>query len=51
MEQVQMEYLKIDIWAVNEFKFLNEEAEVFTSKQSQNLVDVRNPSYFKQKKH
>ena len=32
MEQVQMEYLKIDIWPVNEFRFLNEEAEAFTSK-------------------
>ena len=29
MEQVQMEYRKINIWKVNDFNFLNEE---FTSR-------------------
>ena len=29
------------IWKVNEFDFLNEEVEEFTSRWSQNLVNVR----------
>ena len=41
MEQVQMEYLEMDIWKINEFIFLNEEVEEFTSRWSQNLVNVR----------
>ena len=49
MEQVQMEYREMDIWKVNEFNFLNEEVEEFTSKWSQNLVNVKCPSYVKQK--
>ena len=49
MEQIQMEYRKTDIWKVNEFNFLNEEVEEFTSRWSQNLVNVRSPSYLKQK--
>ena len=32
MEQLQMEYWKMDIWNVNEFKFLNEKVEEFTSR-------------------
>ena len=49
MEQVQMEYREANIWKVNEFTFLNEEVEEFTSRWSQNLVNVRSPSYLKQK--
>ena len=49
MEQVQIGYRKRVIWKVNEFNFLNEEVEEFTSRWSQNLVNVRNPSYLKQK--
>ena len=49
LEQVQMEYREMDIWKVNEFNFLNEEVEDFTSRWSQNLVNVRSPSYLKQK--
>ena len=43
-----MEYWEIDIWKFNEFNFLNEEVEEFISKWSQNLVNVRSPSYLKQ---
>ena len=39
----------MDIWEVNEFDFLNEEVEEFTSRWSQNLVIVRSPNYLKQK--
>ena len=49
MEQVQMEYWEMDIWKVNEFKFLNEQVEKFTSRWCQNLVNVWSPSYLKQK--
>ena len=38
----------MDIEKVNEFNFLNEEVEEFTSRLSQNLANVRSPSYFKQ---
>ena len=44
-----MEYWEMDIGKVNEFSFLNEEVEEFTSRWNQNLVNVRNPSYLKQK--
>ena len=44
-----MEYRKTDIWKVNEFNFLNEEVEEFTSRWSQNLVNVSCPSYLKEK--
>ena len=37
------------IWKVNEFDFLNEEVEEFTSRWSQNLVNVSCPSYLKEK--
>ena len=40
-----MEYWEMDIEKVNEFNFLNEEVEEFTSKWSQNFVNVRSPSY------
>ena len=43
MEQV------LDFEKVSEFNFLNEEVEKFTSRWSQRLADVRNPSHFKQK--
>ena len=49
MEQVQMDYRQMDIQKVNEINFLNEEVEEFTSRWSQNLVNVRSPSYLKQK--
>ena len=39
----------MDIWQVNEFNFLNEEVEELTGRWSQNLVNVRSPSYLKQK--
>ena len=39
----------MSIWKVNEFNFLNEEVEKFTIRWSQNLVNVRSPSYLKQK--
>ena len=47
MEQVQMEYWEIDIEKVNEFNFLNEEVEEFTSMRSQSLVNVKSASYLK----
>ena len=49
MEQVKMEYRKMDIWKFNEYNFLNEEVEEFTSRWSQNLVNVRSCSYLKEK--
>ena len=49
MGQVQMKYRKMDIWKVNDFNFINEEVEEFTSRSSENLVNVRSPSYLKQK--
>ena len=39
----------MDIWKVNEFNFLNEEIEEFTSRWSQNLFNVRSPGYLKKK--
>ena len=39
----------MDIWKVNEFNFLNEEIEEFTSRWSQTLVNVRSHSYLKQR--
>ena len=44
-----MEYWEMDIEKVNEFNFLNEEVEEFTSRWSQNLVNVRIPSSSKRK--
>ena len=49
MDQMQMKYWEMDVWKVNEFNVLNEEVEEFTSSWIQNLVNVRNPSYLKQK--
>ena len=43
MEQVT------DIEKVNEFNFLNDEVEEFTSRWSQSLVNAKSTSYFKQK--
>ena len=39
----------MDIWKVNELNFLNKEVEEFTSRGSQNLVNVIISSYMKQK--
>ena len=39
----------MDIWKVNELNFLNEEVDEFRSRWSQNLANIRIPSYFKQK--
>ena len=50
MEQVQMDTgTEMDIEKINDFNFLNEKAEEFTRKLIQNLINVRNPSYLKQK--
>ena len=49
MEQVQMEYGEVDIRKVNQFNFLNEKVEQFRTRWSQNLVNVRSPSYLKRK--
>ena len=49
MEQVQIEHGQTDIWKVNEFSFLNEEVEEFSNTWSPNLVNVKSPSYLKQK--
>ena len=38
----------MDIQKVNEFNYLNEKVEEFTSRWSQSLVNVRIPSYLKQ---
>ena len=45
MQQVQIEYWKMYIWKINQFNFLNEEVEEFTSRWSQNKqwVNVRSP--------
>ena len=48
MDKVQMEYWEMDIWKVNEFNFLNEEVEKFTSSWSKKLVNVGSPSYLSQ---
>ena len=44
MKQLQTEYWEINIEKINEFNFLNEEVEEFTSRCSQSLVNIRNPS-------
>ena len=49
MEQVQTKYWEMDISKVNEFNFLNEEVEEFTSRWNENLFNVRSPSYLKEK--
>ena len=38
----------MDIWKVNEFNFLNEEVEEFTSRWSKNFINLRSPSYLKE---
>ena len=50
MEEVEMEYSEMDIWKVNEFNFLDRKVDEFTSRWSQNLVNLRRPSYLKKKK-
>ena len=49
MEQVQMEYLEMDIQKVNEFYFLNEEVEGFISRRIQYLVNLTRTCYLKSK--
>ena len=44
-----MEYREMIVEKVKEFNFLNEEVEEFMRTGSQNLVNVRSPSYSKQK--
>ena len=44
-----MKYQLMDIWNINEFNFLNEEVEKFTSISSKNLVNLGSPSYLKEK--
>ena len=44
-----MDYCKMGIWKVNEFDFLNKEVEEITRMWSQNLVNLRNPGYLKEK--
>ena len=46
-----MEYWEMDIWKVNKVNFLNEQVEEFTSESNPNLVNIRTPSYLKQKKN
>ena len=50
MEEVEMEYAEMDIWKLNEFNFLDRKVDEFTSRWSQNLVNLRRPSYLKKKK-
>ena len=49
MEQLQMEYLDMGFEKVKKFNFLNEEVDEFMSRWSRSLVNVRSPSYLKQK--
>ena len=49
MEQVRMAYWEMDIRKINEFTFLNEKVEEFTSRWSQNLVNLRSPRYLLEK--
>ena len=45
--QIQIEYWEIDICKVNKLDFLIEEVEEFTSRWSQNVVNIRSPSFKK----
>ena len=49
MEQVQIEYCKINIWKVDEFNILNEEVEELTKRWSPTCINIKSPSYLKQK--
>ena len=49
MGQAQIEYWETDIWEDNELNFLNEEVEEFSNRWSPTLVNVKSPSYLKQK--
>ena len=40
----------MDIWKVNKFNFSNEEVQEFISRWNQNLINIKGPSYLKQKK-
>ena len=44
-----MEYWAMDIWKLNDFNFWNEEVEESASRWSQNVVNLRSPSYLKKK--
>ena len=50
MEHIQKEYCEMDIWKVNKVNFLNGQVEEFTSKWNQNSVNIRRPTYLKQKR-
>ena len=39
----------MDIWKANEFNFLNEEVKELTNRWRMTLVNMRSPSYLKQK--
>ena len=49
MEQAKMEHWEMDNEKVIKSNFLNGEVEEFTTRCSQNLVNVRRTSYLKQK--
>ena len=49
MEQLQIENSEMDIWKVTDFNFLNVEVEEFSNGWRLYLVNVRSPSYLKQK--
>ena len=49
MEQVELEYCKMDIWKVNEFNSLNKKVEEFTSRSNKNLVHLKTHLYLKEK--
>ena len=49
MEQVQIEYWKMDIWKANEFNILSEEVEQLRKRWSPTLGNVRSPRYLKQR--
>ena len=44
-----MEYSEMNIWKVNEFHFLDRKVDEFTSRWSQNMENLRRPSYLKKK--
>ena len=46
---VQIEYWETDTWKVHGFNFLNEEVEEFSNRWSPSLINVKSPSYLKQK--
>ena len=49
MEQVQIEYWETNISKVHEFNFLNEKVEKSLNRWGLKMVNVKSPSYLKQK--